>query len=204
MHPEGSCPVVVLASGQTLRLRRVMLYDADAIAEIAALRAHAAKGLGMQGTGIGILGTPSLGFAAEAAAMFAVSGLLANAAQKTALEYLKSAGEKYEKLSSHGIYFGEGELNNLHTPRPDTWFAFSGTKVQVVDMNKWSRTEIDQFLQRHNKSKRDLNGWTVQISVPIKYVHSGDEFLNVATDVGYMSIRWSNVAAYLPPQRSEN
>ncbi len=60
MTAETDCPVVVLTSGQMLKLRQVMLYDENAVIQVAALRAYAAKGLG---GGIGILGTPSLEFA---------------------------------------------------------------------------------------------------------------------------------------------
>jgi hypothetical protein len=31
-------------------------------------------------------------------------------------------------------------------------------------------------------------------------IHNGDEFVNVQTDSGAMSIRWNQVAAYVPPQ----
>jgi hypothetical protein len=31
-------------------------------------------------------------------------------------------------------------------------------------------------------------------------IHNGDDFVNVQTDTGAMSIRWNQVAAYIPPQ----
>ncbi|WP_453953573.1 hypothetical protein [Bradyrhizobium sp. USDA 377] len=34
-----------------------------------------------------------------------------------------------------------------------------------------------------------------------RHVHNGDEFVNVETDAGTMSIRWAQVAAYFSPQR---
>jgi hypothetical protein len=35
-----------------------------------------------------------------------------------------------------------------------------------------------------------------------RHVHNGDEFVNVETELGAMSIRWDQVAAYFPPHQS--
>jgi hypothetical protein len=43
MSLGSDCPVVILASGQTLRVRQVMLYEEDRVVEVAQLRANAAN-----------------------------------------------------------------------------------------------------------------------------------------------------------------
>jgi hypothetical protein len=55
------------------------------------------------------------------------------------------------------------------------------------------------FLRQLNKTANDIVGNKLPLPVKIKHVHNGDEFLTVDTDVGLMSIRWSNVVAYVPP-----
>lgn len=204
MNPESECPVVILASGQSLRLRKILLYDEDAVTEIVTLRAQAAKGLGSSGLGLGVIGAPSLGFAAEVGAMALLSGMLANAAQKVALEQLKAAQSKYEALHSQSEYFEAIAIKNAHVPNPSTWYAHQGLTQKRFDLGKMSRSQIDIFLKENNRTKRDLEGWTVLVDIPKRYVHNGDEFLNVMTDVGVMSIKWNHVAAYFPAQQGNS
>ena len=94
MGSDAGCPVVVLSSGHSLRLRKIMLFDDQGVAEITELRAQAAKGLGSSGLGLGVLGTPSAGFALEAGAVLTLNGFLASAVQKTALDFLRRAQER--------------------------------------------------------------------------------------------------------------
>ena len=202
MDDDNKCPLVVLSSGHSLRLRKVMLFPGEAVAEIAELRAQAAKGLGSSGLGLGVIGTPGIGLALEAGAMLAVSGLLANAVQKTALEYLRRAEDKYAALWRRGVYFEASSLNDMQTPRPSAWSAQHGVRQELVDLGKKSRSEIEEFLRTHKRTKADLVGWTVTIDAPGRYVYNGDEFVRVATDVGEMAIRWAEVVSYYPPQTS--
>jgi hypothetical protein len=197
MSDETDCPVVVLASGQMLKLRKIMLYDEDAVLAVAALRAHAAKGLGSTGgSGLGILGTPSFEFAAEAVGLMLVSGLFASAVQKTAMEFLKMAQERHEWLSDHGVYFESNLIRNAHVPRPGAWSALGPTTERQIPIERLSKIEQDALLRKYNKSTRDLTNGKLQFTAQPRYVHNGDDFIFVATDIGNMSVRWSHVAAY--------
>jgi hypothetical protein len=201
MSNETECPVAILASGQMLKLRKIMLYDEDDVLIVAALRAHAAKGLNAGGgTGIGILGTPSLGFAAEAAGLMLVSGLLSGLVQKTAIEFLQLAEERNQWLSTRGIFFAASQINNGHVPKPGSWFALRPPLERKLPIQQLTKIEQDALLQKHKSSARNLVQGALQLSGPPRYVHNGDEFVSVETDVGYMSIRWSQVVAYRPLQ----
>jgi hypothetical protein len=199
----SDCPVVVLASGQTLRVRQVMLYEEESVVEIAQLRAQAAKGLGSTGVGLGVLGTPSLQFAAEAVAVGVVSGLIANAVQKTALDTLRKANEKQSELSRRGQFFPTSEIESADIPNPGAWVGKAAAIDRVVDVYHLGRADRDAFLQLHNKTKRDVEGSRVRISVRPRFVYNGDDFINLMTDVGLMSVRWSSVVAYFPAQEAE-
>jgi hypothetical protein len=59
MAEPNDCPLILLASGQTLKMRSVLLYEEDHVNEIASLRAQALKGLGGVSTGIGFWGSPT-------------------------------------------------------------------------------------------------------------------------------------------------
>jgi hypothetical protein len=37
-----------------------------------------------------------------------------------------------------------------------------------------------------------------QITLPSRYIHDGDEFVRVKTDLGVMCVRWSYVVGYFP------
>jgi hypothetical protein len=200
MGLDSDCPVVILGSGQTLRVRQVMLFEEDRVVEVARLRAHAAKGLGSTGVGLGVLGTPSLAFAAEAAAVGIVSGFLANAAQKVALQTLQQANEKHSEASRLGRFFPTTEIENIASPSPGLWIGLAAPVEQSAQVDHLGRGDRDTFLALHNKTRRDIEGGRIRISVRPRYVSNGDEFINLATDVGTMSVRWSQVTAYFPPQ----
>ncbi len=203
MTIETDCPAVVLASGQMLKLRKIMLYDEDAVLAAAALRTHAARGLGSSaGIGVGIIGTPGVEFAVEAAGLMLVSGLFAGAVQRTALEFLKMAQERYDQLSEHGIYVPSDHIRNVHMPKPGAWSALGAATERLIPIGQLSKVEQDALLHKYNKSSRDLSNGNLKVMGKPRYVHHGDDFVFVATDVGNMSVRWSQVAAYRPIQAS--
>jgi hypothetical protein len=115
--PETACPLVMLASGQSLKLRRVMLYNEEDVTEIATLRAQAMKSLGGVSTGIGFIGSPEwvLG---GAAALGILEGLLSGAVKKQGVEALQKAKQKTEELAKAGVLFEASEL--LECPHPST------------------------------------------------------------------------------------
>lgn len=200
MTTDIECPVVVLSSGQMLKLRKLMLYDEDAVMIVAALRAHAAKGLGSGSPGVGILGTPSLEFGAEVAGLLLVGGLLSSAVQKTAFEFLKRAQEQHELLSQNGVFFDAAKIINARIPRPSAWSALGNSGERKIVVGHLWKFEKEVILQKYGKSERDARDGEIKIAGQPRYVHNGDDFLLVSTDVGDMCVRWSQVAAYRPPQ----
>jgi hypothetical protein len=66
-HPLSTTErgVVLLASGQLLKIQGVVLYPIEAVSEIARLREMAASKMGGVSTGIGFLGAMSRGYLAE-------------------------------------------------------------------------------------------------------------------------------------------
>jgi hypothetical protein len=100
-------PVVVLTSGQTLRLHRIKLYEEEAVKEVATLKAQAAKTLSLGGapSGLGVVGSPSWAVAGTAAAMSIAGGLLSGVLQKQALQLLETVAAKSEVLRRAGIFY---------------------------------------------------------------------------------------------------
>ena len=84
MTLQNECPVILLTSGQSVKLRRVLLFEADLVDEIALLRVKALKGLGGVSTGIGFWGSPSWALGG-AAALGLFEGLLSSATRNQAL-----------------------------------------------------------------------------------------------------------------------
>jgi hypothetical protein len=167
-----ACPVIFLTSGQKLTLLKVMLYDEDAVQEVAKLRTQAAKSLGGGGSlGVGVIGSPSWTLLGEAAAISIISGLLSSVSQKQAVEMLQTAQRKSEAVAKSGVLVDFAQVTNSHSPHPSVWSA----SVEIRNMDGLGRRG---------------------------YVHNGDEFVNVETDLGAISIRWGQVSGYFPPQQS--
>ncbi len=207
MSDEKECPIVVLTSGQMLKLQKIMLYDENAVMLIGTLRAHAARGLGLgtgsAGAGLlagGILGSHGLDYDPEAARVLLESDEPETAAQKTALQFLKRAQERYEALSRQGVFFDGADIINNDAPRPSAWSALGAPVERQVSINRLWKVEKDALLQKYNIAADDVEGGKFKITGRPRYVHNGDDFISVATDVGYMNLRWSQVTAYRPAQ----
>ena len=91
----------------------------------------------------------------------------------TLLETLQTAQRKSETAAKRGIFVAFAKVTDSHSPHPSVWSA------SVEFKKSWD----------HGSGRRRL-------------VHNGDEFVNVETNLGAMSIRWDQVAAYFPPQQS--
>jgi hypothetical protein len=152
---QNDCPMILLSSGQTLKLRKILLYEEPRVNEVALLRAQAVKGMAGVSTGIGFWGSP-LWALGGAAALGLVEGALSSSARKQALQYLGIAAERTKGLIE------------TRAGRPAHRAAVRGRCVVI-------------------------NG---QIQIGTRYVHDGDDFVHVETDVGKMSIRWQEVVAY--------
>jgi hypothetical protein len=190
-----------LVSGQTLRLRKVLLFEEEKINEISLLRVHAAKSLGGVSTGIGFWGSPGwvLG---GAAALGLLEGVLSSQSRKRGAQLLQAAEAKLQALPKSALFFDASQLGNAHVPHPQAWFATASVPrpVDITNLGRWQRKD---YLKKHNKTRDDivkLNGrWTVRVEIQQRYIHNGDEFVTVVIDAGTMSIRWAHVVAYVPP-----
>jgi hypothetical protein len=193
------CPLACLASGQTLKLLKVMLYDQEGVQEVATLRANAAKSLGGGSLGVGVIGSPSWTLFGEAAAISIVGGFLSSVLQKQAVEMLQTAQTKSEAVAKSGVFVDFAQVTNSHIPHPRVWCA-----TVEIERRVETRSDIRNQFMSNLHTKRDAveqNRSQVQlVKERRRLIHNGDEFVNVETDSGAMSIRWSQVAAYFPPQ----
>src|SRR3954454_19321312 len=114
-HPTS--PVILLASGQTLKIERVFLHETARINEIAAMKATAAQGVGGVQTGIGFWGSPAWALGG-AAALGIVEGIISNMARNRALEILRSCQERYKEMLRRGVFFETRQITNIHLPHP--------------------------------------------------------------------------------------
>ena len=162
LSPHPTVPVIVLASGQPLKVERVFLYETARIEEIASMKATAAQGLGGVQTGIGFWGSPAWTLGG-AAALGIVEGILSSAARNRALEILRSCQEQYREMLRRGAFFEARQITDIHLPHPLAWAAVG------------------------------RGGG--------RYSHDGDDFVQIGTDTGAVSIRWSNILGYFPPQQ---
>jgi hypothetical protein len=201
---ESDCPVVVLTSGQTLKIRRVRLYEADKVKELAVLKASAMKNFGGASTGIGFWGSPAWALGG-AAVLGIIEGIVSSVNRKQGLELLKQAEAKFREIAEGALYFDTTNLKNSHAPYPQAWFAIRTAEeyINVSELNWFSRKTL---LAHHNKSEADIKKINGKEFLVIKkpntqYIHDGDEFVNIDTTIGVINIRWAQVVAYFPPQK---
>jgi hypothetical protein len=191
--------VVLLSSGQTLRMRSVMLFEQESVNEISALRAGAVQKLGGgSSSGIGFLGSPEWVLGAWAVTSL-ISGALAATERKDALEMLNTAATKSLELANGGSYFPLDQVRNYHLPYPALWSA-EVVSNEIVQAWRLSKQALTDLLKENNLTKADVAGRDqMTLAVKRQYVHSGEDFLNVETDIGPMNVRWDSVIGYACP-----
>jgi len=164
-------------------MRAVLLYEANKIAEIAALKARATEKLRGFSTGIGFWGSP--GWALGGAAVLGlVEGLISGGAQREGLQLLRTAAAKFRQLPQSAVFFPSDQIWNVESPYPESWSAIRKIEKHEDDRTWFARTF----------SSDDYKKW---------YVHNGDDFINIQTDGGVVCVRWSHVASYVPPLRQK-
>lgn len=202
LSPSADCPVIVLASGQTLRVRSVKLFEADKVNEVANLKAAAVQKFGGVSTGIGFWGSPGWVLGGVAALGF-LEGLLSSAARKEGVELLRRAETGFQEMVAGAQFFDASHLMNSHIPYPQAWSAV-GISVRHIDVSELNWLSRKNLLRQHGKSENDIEHFDgtpyLVIRSEKRYVHDGDEFVNIGTGIGTISIRWSHIVAYFPPQ----
>jgi hypothetical protein len=151
---ESDCPVIVLTSGQTLKISRVKLYEAAKLQEIAIIKASAAKNLGGISTGIGFWGSPAWALGG-AAALGIVEGILSSAARKQGIELLKTAQAKFHELARGALYFDAPKLANSQVPFPHAWSAI-GTATHYVDLSQLNWLSRKNLMRKYDKNESDV------------------------------------------------
>ncbi len=114
---------IMLSSGKWVHVTGVKLYPETKVAEIQTLRAQASKALGPKSAAsFGIFGALGPAFVAEAVALSFVSGLLANAAAKEAIEAIQKAQKLYTiMMADWGAFVGVGYISQIEMPQPGLW-----------------------------------------------------------------------------------
>lgn len=200
MSSDFGGAVVLLSSGQTVRMRAVLLYDADELSDISNLRRQATQKLGGVSSGIGFLGSPSWVIGASVATSI-IESALSSGVQKQGLQLLQAADARSKALVDKGRYCDIARIDNAHLPHPASWSCEVDVRLSV-DLGKISWGERSNFLKKHNRTKADVHDNFVEIVVTRRMVHTGDDFVQMDTDIGPLSIRWSHVTAYSYPKPS--
>jgi hypothetical protein len=199
MMPNKANPVIVLSSGQSLKVSKVVLYDAKEVYGIAALRANALKNLGGISTGVGFIGSPEWALGG-AAALGLVEGLLSAGMKKQGLEMLQQVKIRSEKLARNGKLIEFHQIQNLEVPDPLAWSAIDVSIRMIIDPSgarlraQWNRHPLARFAQV------DVQDEEIEERTETQFVHDGSEFVSLEADAGLVKVRWSSVVAYYPAE----
>ena len=198
MSDEGDGALILLASGQTISMRSVLLYDERLVNQVAELRTQAIQKMGGVSTGVGFIGSP--GWVLGASAMMGLlEGAMTRSSQKQGAEMLAEAHAKSQSLVNSGQYCSVSLINNSHLPYPALW-SHRRDVPKKVDIRSIAWTARTSFLKQNGLTKDDVKDNHVVIPETRRFVHNGDEFIDIDTDVGPLSVRWSRVAAYSFPK----
>ncbi|WP_143271631.1 hypothetical protein [Bradyrhizobium mercantei] len=192
--------VLLLPSGQTLKVQGIELYPADELGHIAATRAEAARNLGTVSTGIGFIGSPAWAIGASAALGF-IESAVAEANKKAGLRLLAKAEEMWTATSRRGLLFRVLDIDRIDRPAPSAWVG-NVPASEPVFVGAMGRKEKRQFLELHGKTEADVVNDHVERRTSRSYVHHGDDFIMVDTEFGLMNVRWSSVVGYVAPSRA--
>jgi hypothetical protein len=147
-HPSApGLPTVTLKSGETLSVRRVMLYNANNVNEIMALRAQAQQNLGGVSTGIGFWGSP--GWVIEGALVLgAIENWLSNKSAKLGMEQMTQARQKYLHMMTTGLWFDVPLVANFNLPQPALWSAITTREVKQEVLGPFLKKKTETALSR--------------------------------------------------------
>jgi hypothetical protein len=187
-------PIILLSSGETLKLRSVLLYNEQRLRDIENLRARAMAKAGPANSGIGFIGSPGWVLGASAV-MSLFEAAATRRLQQEALTLLREAERRSQALVDTARQCDFAALGNAHLPHPELWRAVTTEDFQV-DFKALSWSDRSMTLERYRKTKADVVDGILTITQQVTYVHNGDDFLLVTTDVGPLNIRWSAVVAY--------
>ncbi|MGD9617817.1 MAG: hypothetical protein AB7H90_21985 [Alphaproteobacteria bacterium] len=151
MATEIDFPIVVLASGEKFEARRVKLYEADKVQEIASLKATAAKQLAGISTGISFWGDPAWALGG-ATVLGIIEGLLSAATRKQGIELLNEVQFKFQQMTEGAIFFDAVVIKNFHAPHPQAWFA-SKIGLRYLDVSQVPQRPLQNLLRQYNKLK---------------------------------------------------
>ncbi len=201
-------PCILLSSGQFLSISQILLYPADLIYEIVRLKSEATKLLGqnVDSVSIGAVGQPSWELLGEVAVMSIFSSAIASSQNRSAKIEATKAIEKVNtlstKLDSAGYYFDCSYLAGLKYPTPQAWYieVEPTEESSIIDVSKMGGVELKDFLAQHDKSSSDVVYGRIEITNKLsKYIVNGSDFISIKSDSEFVSIRWSQVAAYYAP-----
>lgn len=189
--------VLILSSGQTLKVSGIMLYPSDDLAEVSQLKSKAAVKLGGVSTGIGFIGSPTWAVGAGVALGF-LERIASDAAQKAGLELLARAERAMNAILLRGVVFPCSDIERIEQPNPNMWSIQYTPAVlpehKPVDLNAMSRRERSIYLTGEQGASAGNH--------PMTYSHNGDDFISVETEFGIANIRWSGVIGYVAPARN--
>ena len=127
----NGCPIITLVSGERLVVREVLLYDVNKVAEINSLKAQAGNELQGFTTGLGFWGSPGW-VIGGALALGAVESMISNAKQKTGLQLLRLAAEKFNQLPNNSVFVSVDRIRSLQTPNPQNWSAMTSIGARFI------------------------------------------------------------------------
>ncbi len=189
-----------LGGGDTRFIEQIMLYEADAVANVAALKQKAATLLGGVSTGIGFWGSPGWAIGG-AVALGLLENALSQSATKEGAKVLASAYEAEEKLRERGRLFPIQEIERIHIPCPQLWSAnFVGDVEQPT--GSFFEYQLKNIAKERGLSFQEVSMLpTIAVHAEIRFVYNGDEFITAVGAGKTMHIRWSAVAAFQPPEK---
>jgi hypothetical protein len=177
--------LLMLSSGETVKVRGIELFRAEDLGKIAGRRAEAAQKMGGVSTGLGSL-DPQSG-SSERAWRWVLSKPLCPTITRNQVSACLHKPRLYQsQFAPKEKVFQIESIKHIERPSPDAWVVENaGVKTSVPGVDSYGKPKL------------------INKVVSANFAHSGDDFLGVETENGFMSIRWSSVVGYVGPNRAK-
>lgn len=187
---------LTLASGTELLATKVVLFSADQVSAMLALRAKAAQSMGGVSTGISFWGSPEWAIGG-ALLLGAIEGALTKAANREGLAALEQAQAMEQRIKASGFLMPVSSIENVHSPHPRLWSSSIERKKKVVLRGK-STSERAALVRQYNIQNGDLDDDDEALVNAIDtLVFDGDAFVMLELADGSMTtVKWDAVVQY--------
>ena len=185
--------LIILASGQEVAVRDIMMFPRDDVWALLALRAKAQKELAGYSSGLGLIGSPSWVLGGSLA-LGAVEAVLSGIKERNGINLLNECAKRYDVLLRKGRWFSLDKVNGINLPQPSLWHA-NEPQEKFIELAALGWGKKGEIQSQYGLSNEEMKQDRVKVQDPLLYIPDGDEFIKFRDSTGELHVRWATISA---------